>query len=53
MPIDHGCSGCSCPGYDVLYYLRISVSLSEVEMVRLTARYGGERDYGLSTTTTH
>lgn len=30
MPIDQGCSDCSCVGYDVLYYLCISVSLSEL-----------------------
>lgn len=29
MPIDQGCSDCSCAGYDVLYYLCISVSLSK------------------------
>lgn len=28
LPIDHACSGCTCAGYDVLYYLCVSVSLS-------------------------
>lgn len=51
MSIDHGCSACSCPGYDVVYYLCISVSLSELAG-EIDCTLWGERDYGLSTTTT-